>query len=61
VCGGPQGNAGHHGQMDHSRSLRIGIERLPTEFMDLMGELRLTWWVVKHYGRPRSARLERIA
>lgn len=60
VCGGiGYGNAGHHGQMDHARSLRIGIEMLPTGFLELMEELSMTWWIVKHYGEPRSRRLER--
>lgn len=60
VCGGiGYGNAGHHGQMDHSRSLRIGIEQLPTGFLELMAELGMTWYVVKHFQRSRSERLAR--
>jgi hypothetical protein len=57
-CGGPgYGNAGHHGMLDNGQ-LRIGIERLPEPFLELMRELSMTWFVVKHYGVPRSARLE---
>jgi len=60
VCGGPQGNAGHHGKLDGGQ-IRMGIERLPDGFLELMAELSMTWYVVKHYGTPRSARLERIS
>jgi hypothetical protein len=58
-CGGPQGNGGHHGKLD-SGQLRVGIERLPLGFVELMRELSMTHYIVKFYGRPRSARLERI-
>jgi hypothetical protein len=55
-CGGPQGNAGHHGRLDGGQ-LRIPREKLPKGFVDLMGELGLSWCVAKHYGESRSARL----
>jgi hypothetical protein len=57
VCGGPQGNGGHHGMLDNSRTLRLTRDDLPEGFVELMGELDMLWYLDKHYGESRSARL----
>lgn len=48
-CGGLQGNSGHHGQLDHSRTLRITREQLPAMVRHFAEELRLTWWIEREY------------
>jgi hypothetical protein len=54
-CGGPTGIGGHHGQLDYSRKLRIPPYRLPAEFVALMTDIGLGWWISKHYAyEPRS-------
>ena len=53
-CGGPTGCSGHHGAMDHARSLRIPINMLPGGFVAMMDEIGMGWYVEKHYGAVRS-------
>lgn len=48
-CGGPMGNAGHHGMLDYSRTLRIPRDRLPMDVLDFADEHNLTWWVDREY------------
>jgi hypothetical protein len=49
-CGGPMGNAGHHGMLDHSRTLRVARAELPAELVDFAHELGLDWWLDREYG-----------
>jgi hypothetical protein len=50
VCGGwGYGNAGHHGQMDHSRTLHLQFSNLPFGFIELMDGIGMSWYVDKHY------------
>jgi hypothetical protein len=51
ACGGPMGNAGHHGMLDHSRTLRIHLTELPVETIELAIELGLDWWLDREYDR----------
>src|SRR3954447_9536597 len=51
ACGGPMGNAGHHGMFDYARTLRVPLERIPEATVELAEELGLTWWLEKTYGR----------
>lgn len=48
-CGGPMGNGGHHGMLDHSRTLRVPLAALPTGTVELAAELGLTWWLEREY------------
>lgn len=50
ACGGPLGNAGHHGMLDASRTLRIPRDRLPLALEDFAAELGLGWWLDREYG-----------
>jgi hypothetical protein len=52
ACGGPRGNAGHHGMLDHSRTLRIPRAALPPQVEELADELGLSWWLYREYGAP---------
>jgi hypothetical protein len=49
-CGGPMGNAGHHGMLDASRTLRVPRHRLPVAVVEFAEELGLGWWVDREYG-----------
>lgn len=49
ACGGVMGNAGHHGQLDYARTLRIPRSRLPVGVEDLAAELGLDWWLDRTY------------
>jgi hypothetical protein len=51
-CGGPQGNGGHHGMLDQSRTLRIPRDRLPAAVEEFAEELGLGWWLTREYGEP---------
>jgi hypothetical protein len=53
VCGGPTGIGGHHGQLDHSRTLRIPRDALPVMVEEFAAEHGLTWWLEREYG-PRE-------
>jgi len=50
ACGGPCGNAGHHGQLDHSRTLRVPRHMLPLGVEEVADELRLSYWLDREYG-----------
>jgi hypothetical protein len=50
ACGGPMGNAGHHGMLDASRTLRIPRDRLPAGLEEFAEELGLTWYLCREYG-----------
>lgn len=51
VCGGPMGNAGHHGMLDAGqRLLRIPRVALPLGLEEFAEELGLTWWLTREYG-----------
>jgi hypothetical protein len=55
ACGGPMGNAGHHGMLDASRTLRIPRDRLPRGLEALAEDLGLGWWLDREYGVRCSA------
>lgn len=48
-CGGPMGNAGHHGQLDVGRTLRIPFHALPDGTVELADQLGLLWWLEREY------------
>jgi hypothetical protein len=48
-CGGLHGNAGHHGMLDQSRTLRVPYEALPPELLEFASELGVTWWLDREY------------
>jgi hypothetical protein len=50
-CGGPMGNAGHHGMLDHSRTIQVPFEALPVETFELARHLELVWWLETEYLR----------
>jgi hypothetical protein len=50
ACGGPMGNAGHHGMLDASRTLRIPRGALPVGVEAFAEELGLGWWLDREYG-----------
>jgi hypothetical protein len=52
-CGGPMGNAGHHGMLDTSRTLRIPRSVVPSYVEELAEECGLGWWLDREYG-PRE-------
>lgn len=54
-CGGPQGNAGHHGMLDQSRRLRIPRAALPAAVEEFAAELGLGWWLDREYGEVVAA------
>lgn len=54
-CGGPQGNAGHHGQLDHSRVLRIARDELPAAVEEFAAELGLTWFIERTYPQRKDS------
>lgn len=49
-CGGIVGSGGHHGQLDHARTLKIPREYLPRGIEEFAHELGLTWWLDREYG-----------
>lgn len=49
-CGGPTGIGGHHGMLDHSRTLRIPREALPAAVEHVAADLALTWFLEREYG-----------
>lgn len=49
ACGGPVGNGGHHGMLDHSRTLRVPFDALPAETIALAAELGLHGWLEREY------------
>lgn len=53
MCGGPTGIGGHHGQLDHSRTLRIPRDAIPSDLEAFAAEHGLSWWLDRTYG-PRE-------
>jgi hypothetical protein len=51
-CGGPTGIGGHHGMLDHSRTLRLARHALPAGIEEFAYELGLMWYLEQEYG-PR--------
>ena len=51
-CGGPMGNAGHHGRLDSRgcNPLRIPRALLPASVEEFAVENGLTWWLAREYG-----------
>lgn len=49
-CGGAHGNAGHHGMLDHARTLRVPLNMLPPGFLAMMEEIGMSWYVERTYG-----------
>lgn len=50
ACGGPMGNAGHHGMLDTARTLRIPRHAIPAETEEFAVEHGLGWWLDREYG-----------
>jgi hypothetical protein len=51
ACGGPMGNAGHHGMLDAGhRLLRIPRDAIPPGTEAFAAEHGLTWWLDREYG-----------
>ena len=48
-CGGPTGIGGHHGELDHSKTLRLKHCRLPSGTVQIARELGLSWWLERNY------------
>lgn len=55
-CGGLQGNSGHHGMLDVSRTLRLPRGALPGAVEELAEELGLVWWLTRTYGERSDPR-----
>lgn len=53
-CGGIMGNGGHHGELDHSRRLKIPRSAIPADTEQLMAEVGLGWWLDREYGRSAA-------
>lgn len=51
-CGGPQGISGHHGALDHSRTLKLPREALPAGLEEFAAELgpRALAYLDREYG-----------
>lgn len=50
ACGGLMGPGGHHGMLDHSRTLRVPRTALPEGTEEIAAELGLEWWLCREYG-----------
>lgn len=50
ACGGPMGNAGHHGMLDTSRTLKVPRLALPLPLEQLAIELDLAWYLDREFG-----------
>jgi hypothetical protein len=55
MCGGISGIGGHHGQLDHSRKLRIPREALPAPTEAFAAEHNLSWYLDRTYGMREEA------
>jgi hypothetical protein len=51
ACGGIMGNAGCHGRLDASRTLKLPFEALPQHLLELADEVGLFWWLEREYPR----------
>jgi len=56
ACGGIAGNGGHHGALDHSRSLRLPRGSLPPGVEELAAEIGLEWYLDKTFGERETMR-----
>jgi hypothetical protein len=54
-CGGPTGIGGHHGMLDHSKTLRLPRECLPAGLEEFALELGLMWFLDRTYGPKARA------
>lgn len=54
ACGGPTGNGGHHGMLDHSRTLRVPRAALPEDVEEFAAEFGLGWWLDREYGEATA-------
>ncbi len=45
ACGGLMGNAGHHGELDFSRRLRVPFDALPEGTLEFAREFELLAWL----------------
>ena len=50
MCGGISGAAGHHGQLDFAKTLRIPRHRIPAGTEEMAVELGFGWWLDRTYG-----------
>lgn len=50
-CGGGLGVGGHHGMLDHSRTLKIPWEALPPELHEFAADLGASAWLEREYAR----------
>lgn len=50
ACGGWQGNGGHHGMLDHTRTITLPRSAIAEETEELVAQLGLTWWLDREYG-----------
>ena len=54
ACGGETGIGGHHGRLDHSRTLRLPRTAIPELTEELAAELGLEYWLDREYGPKES-------
>jgi hypothetical protein len=50
ACGGPIGNAGHHGHLDYSKRIRLPREVIPASTEDFAEQYGLVWVLDRLYG-----------
>jgi hypothetical protein len=55
MCGGPTGIGGHHGMLDHSRTLRIPRDAIPSDLEAFAAEHGLSYWLDREYGMRQEA------
>lgn len=55
ACGGPMGNGGHHGMLDHTRTLKLPRSAIPEHTEAFAMEYGLTWWLTREYGEREDA------
>lgn len=55
ACGGALGPGGHHGQLDHSRTLRVPRVMLPRATEDFAAAHGLLWFLDREYGERAVA------
>jgi hypothetical protein len=51
ACGGPMGNAGHHGMLDQSRRIRLPRRAIPPLTEAFARAHDLTWFLDREYGQ----------
>jgi hypothetical protein len=55
ACGGITGCSGHHGALDHARTLRVPRGELPADVEDFAAKHGLGWWLTREYGPLEAA------